>query len=117
MPRNTAANRTSWLVEFGVLLSEDEATQGRVLALFLERGFVSGFLLIGEGFDCLNDLRELVVYRNLSGRVRVFVEVSRFADFSRAKGFATFLEIGVRMGTDFSSVVVHHVNGFVLCHS
>ena len=83
--------------EFGVLLGEDETTQRRVLALVLERGLVSGFLLRREGFDCLNDLRELVVYRNLGRRVWVFVEVTRFADSSRAKGFATFLEISVRM--------------------
>ena len=44
-------------------------------------------------------------------------KVTGVADAPGAKGVATFLEVGVRVGADLSTVVVDHVDGFILSHS
>ena len=80
-------------------------------------GFVRGALLGGEGEDRGAGLAELVTHCNLVSGERVLGKVTRVADATGTKGVTTFLEISVRMGTDLSTVVVDHVNGFVLGHS
>ena len=110
------------IAEFGVLLGEDETGEGLVLRMRrFEVGrkgcFVRGALLGGEGEDSGAGLAELITHCNLVSGERVLGKVTRVADATGTKGFTTFLEIGVRMGTDLSTVVVDHVNGFVTCHS
>ena len=106
------------LNEFFVLLSEDEALEGLVLGvgrfeLRLEGGFVGGDLLRREGKDSSAGLCEFGLARELFGREGFG---TRVADTPCTKGLTTFLEVGVRVGTDLPSVVVHHVNRFVVCH-
>ena len=78
--------------------------------------FVRGTLLGGEGEDSGASLAELVTHCNLVSGERVLGKVTRVADATGTKSVTTFLEIGVRMRTDLSTVVVDHVNGFVTCH-
>ena len=110
------------IAEFGVLLGEDETGEGLVLRM---RRFEVGrksrlvrvALLGGEGEDSSAGLAELITHCNLVSGERVLGKVTRVANATGTKRVTTFLEIGVRMRTDLSTVVVDHVNGFVLCHS
>ena len=110
---------SSLLNEFFVFLSKDEALEGLILGvgrfeLLFESGFVGGDLLRREGKDSSAGLCEFGLTRELFGREGFG---TRVADTPCTKGLTTFLEVGVGMGTDLPSVVVHHVNRFVLCHS
>ena len=107
------------VTKFGVLLCEDVASEGGIAFGFLsiERRLVGGFLLGGECLDSRDDGGELLVGSDLIGRIGFLGEVARVADPSGTQGLATFLEIGVRVRTDFSVVVVHHVNRLILSPS
>ena len=122
MPRNTAANRTSWLVEFGVLLSEDEPLEIGVLGfggleLLFESKFVSGNLLLGEGKDSSSCLTELVVRGDFLLGKGLLRQITRVADFAGTKCALTLLEVRIRMLADFALIVLHHVDRLILCHS
>jgi len=104
------------VAEFGVLMGEDETAQRAVLALVLERRLVSCFLFLGEGFDSRNNLRKLVVNRNLVCFVRFFLQVTRIANAPSTERTPTFLEISVRMRTDFSSELFDEFDRFEFSH-
>ena len=86
---------------------------GRFELLF-ESGFVGSDLLVGEGKDSSAGLCEFGLARELFGREGFG---TRVANTPCTKGLTTFLEVGVGVGTDLPSVVVHHVNRFVVCHN
>ena len=107
------------VAEFLVLFCEDETAESGVASGFLRRKcrFVSGQLLWSECLDSRDDGRELLVGCDLLGGIGFLGEVAGVADPSGTQGVTTFLEIGVGMSADLSTVVVDHVNGFVTCHS
>ncbi len=87
------------------------------LELLLESGFVRGNLLLGEGCDGLDRLTELVVRGYFRRFVGVLGEVTGVADLAGTKGALSLLEVRIRMHADLALIVLHHVNGFVTCHS
>ena len=116
MPRNTAASRTPGLAEFVVLLCKDEALEVGVLGLFVERLFVGGNLLGRECSHSLTCEAELVVCGEFVLVVRFLGQVAGIADAPCVERFLFLGEIGVGMLADFTAIVRHHVDGFVLSH-
>jgi len=104
------------LHEFCILHCEHVPLQRRILLLVRKRLRISGFLLSGQRFHSRTCLAEFLTHCQLLSGIRLLLQVARLTDATGAQGFASFLEIRVRVLTDFTTVLFYHVDRFVLCH-